>query len=71
MYRRKQGNQTKIEEQEVKQRAHEVTGADIVVATPGRLKDHLENTKGFGLRGLRFLVSDAQWTLSHALRAAS
>ena len=29
----------------------------IVVATPGRLKDHLENTKGFSLRGLRFLVS--------------
>lgn len=43
----------------------------IVVATPGRLKDHLENTKGFSLRGLRFLVSDAQWTLPHALRAAS
>lgn len=30
----------------------------IVVATPGRLKDHLENTKGFSLRGLRFLVSN-------------
>jgi ATP-dependent RNA helicase DDX47/RRP3 len=29
----------------------------IVVATPGRLKDHLENTKGFSLRSLRFLVS--------------
>lgn len=28
----------------------------IVVATPGRLNDHLENTKGFSLRGLRFLV---------------
>lgn len=28
----------------------------IVVATPGRLQDHLENTKGFSLRGLRFLV---------------
>jgi ATP-dependent RNA helicase DDX47/RRP3 len=32
----------------------------IVVATPGRLKDHLENTKGFSLRGLKFLVSALQ-----------
>ncbi|KAG8690709.1 ribosomal RNA processing protein [Ceratobasidium sp. 423] len=30
----------------------------IVVATPGRLNDHLENTKGFALRGLRYLVLD-------------
>lgn len=29
----------------------------IIVATPGRLQDHLENTKGFSLRGLKFLVS--------------
>jgi ATP-dependent RNA helicase DDX47/RRP3 len=28
----------------------------IVVATPGRLNDHLENTKGFSLRTLKFLV---------------
>lgn len=28
----------------------------IIVATPGRLQDHLENTKGFSLRGLKFLV---------------
>ena len=28
----------------------------VVVATPGRLNDHLENTKGFSLRGLKFLV---------------
>ena len=28
----------------------------IVVATPGRLQDHLENTKGFSLRSLKFLV---------------
>jgi len=28
----------------------------IIVATPGRLMDHLENTKGFSLRGLKFLV---------------
>ena len=29
----------------------------IVVATPGRLMDHLENTKGFALRNLKYLVS--------------
>lgn len=28
----------------------------IIVATPGRLLDHLENTKGFSLRGLKYLV---------------
>lgn len=29
----------------------------IVVATPGRLMDHLEKTKGFSLRNIKFLVS--------------
>lgn len=29
----------------------------IIVATPGRLEDHLKETKGFNLRGLKFLVS--------------
>ena len=30
----------------------------IIVATPGRLLDHLENTKGFSLRQLQYLVMD-------------
>merc|ERR1712183_338287 len=30
----------------------------VIVATPGRLVDHLENTKGFSLKKLRFLVMD-------------
>ncbi|KIH90869.1 ATP-dependent RNA helicase DDX47/RRP3 [Sporothrix brasiliensis 5110] len=30
----------------------------IIVATPGRLLDHLESTKGFSLKSLRYLVID-------------
>lgn len=30
----------------------------VIVATPGRLVDHLEKTKGFSLRTLRYLVMD-------------
>lgn len=30
----------------------------IIVATPGRLLDHLEKTKGFSLRSLKYLVMD-------------
>lgn len=30
----------------------------IIIATPGRLVDHLENTKGFHLKALKFLIMD-------------
>ncbi|KAI8640188.1 P-loop containing nucleoside triphosphate hydrolase protein [Parasitella parasitica] len=30
----------------------------IIVCTPGRLQDHLENTKGFNLKSLKYLVLD-------------
>ena len=30
----------------------------VIVATPGRLLDHLENTKGFALRTMKYLVMD-------------
>ncbi|XP_072348568.1 probable ATP-dependent RNA helicase DDX47 [Scyliorhinus torazame] len=30
----------------------------VVIATPGRLIDHLQNTKGFNLRSLKYLVMD-------------
>lgn len=30
----------------------------IIIATPGRLMDHLENTRGFSLRNLKYLVMD-------------
>ena len=32
--------------------------ADIVVATPGRLVDHLQKTEGFSLTHLQFLIID-------------
>ena len=31
---------------------------DILVATPGRLVDHIEKTEGFSLKYLQFLVID-------------
>lgn len=33
-------------------------GCDVVVATPGRLLDHLENTEGFSLKHVKLLVLD-------------
>ncbi|XP_050230748.1 DEAD-box ATP-dependent RNA helicase 1 [Mercurialis annua] len=35
-----------------------VSSVDILVATPGRLMDHITNTKGFTLEHLRYLVVD-------------
>lgn len=35
----------------------------IVVATPGRLQDHLENTKGFSLRNLKYLVRSSTFAI--------
>lgn len=32
------------------------SAVDILVATPGRLMDHINNTKGFTLEHLRYLV---------------
>ncbi|KAJ3043007.1 ATP-dependent RNA helicase dbp6 [Rhizophlyctis rosea] len=53
---------------------------DVLVATPGRLIDHLKETRGFTLRHLRFLVIDEadrllnqsyhDW-LQHILKAAA
>lgn len=34
---------------------------DRLVATPGRLMDHIRNTKGFTLQHLQFLVSFFPW----------
>ena len=30
----------------------------VIVATPGRLVDHLANTKGFNLKKLKYLIFD-------------
>jgi ATP-dependent RNA helicase DDX47/RRP3 len=30
----------------------------IIVATPGRILDHLKNTKGFHLNNLKYLILD-------------
>ena len=39
-------------------RGEKSTAFDIIVATPGRLIDHLEHTEGFDISQLRFLVVD-------------
>jgi ATP-dependent RNA helicase DDX27 len=41
-----------------KQQAELRTFPDIIVATPGRLIDHLRNTQSFGLEGIEILVLD-------------
>ena len=35
-----------------------IKGVNLLVATPGRLLDHLQNTKGFIVKNLRMLVID-------------
>lgn len=35
------------------------SSVDILVATPGRLMDHIKTTRGFSLRHLCYLVSSA------------
>jgi len=46
------GKELKKQATALSQRPH------IIVATPGRLNDHLQSTKGFSLRNLKFLVMD-------------
>ena len=42
------------------------SAVDILVATPGRLMDHINNTKGFTLKRLCYLVS-CRWVTSTVL----
>ena len=45
-------------------------GADILIATPGRLADHMDNTPGFSLHALQFCVVDeADRLLSEAYQS--
>lgn len=34
---------------------------DIVIATPGRLIDHIHNTQSFDLQGIEILIMDEVW----------
>lgn len=43
----------------------------VIVATPGRLMDHLENTKGFSLKSLKYLVGTAFFLLGVVLTPLS
>lgn len=43
----------------------------VIVATPGRLMDHLENTKGFSLKSLKYLVGTAFFLLRVVLTPLS
>eukprot|EP00898_Chlorokybus_atmophyticus_P003249 jgi/Chlat1/3925/Chrsp26S04189 len=45
-------------ENKAKEKARLRKGLTVVVATPGRLLDHLQNTKAFNTHNLRFLVLD-------------
>ncbi|UZJ51358.1 hypothetical protein CBS101457_000678 [Exobasidium rhododendri] len=49
-------NEAKAEE--ATRESHKQSKVDILIATPGRLIDHLELTPGFTLQHLRFLVID-------------
>ncbi|XP_019932811.3 ATP-dependent RNA helicase DDX47 [Aedes albopictus] len=42
----------------VSQALHLARKPHIIIATPGRLVDHLENTKGFNLKAVKYLVMD-------------
>lgn len=44
------------------------SGADIVVATPGRLVAHLQGTPGFSLADLQFLVCFPSLTVVESSR---
>lgn len=39
----------------------------VIVCTPGRLQDHLENTKGFSLRNVKYLVSWRRYALRNGV----
>ena len=41
-----------------KEKPRSVSAVDVLVCTPGRLVDHLDNTPGFSLEHLRYLIID-------------